>query len=71
LNAKGEGVAKDEAIEISLPKKKQRHKCRRIEYIGIVKDRIGKESHKRFVFLSNNFKLSAKTIAGILAGIKM
>jgi IS4 transposase len=26
---------------------------------------IGKKSFKRFVFLSNNFKLSAKTIAGI------
>ena len=57
-------VIKDEAILISLPGGRN-HLCRRIEYIGIVKNRNGAEREKLFVFLTNNLSLDALTIAGI------
>jgi hypothetical protein len=59
-----ERVLRDETISISLTKKKT-HTCRRIEYIGIVKDRNGKEREKLFVFITNNLELDALTVAGI------
>jgi hypothetical protein len=69
-----ERVIRDEFISVSLPvigkggwkkNRKRRHVCRRIEYIGIVKDRSGAEHEKLFVFLTNNLRLEAQTIAGI------
>jgi len=60
-----ERVLRDDVISVSIPKKRNRHICRRIEYLGIVKDRNGKEHEKLFVFSTNNLKLPAQTIAGI------
>jgi len=59
-----ERVIKDEVISVSLSKKKK-HICRRIEYTGIVKDRNGREREKLFVFITNNLRLPAQTVAGI------
>jgi len=52
------GVVRDEHITLSLSGKKKRHKARRVEYVD-------PESGKEFAFLTNNFKLKAKTIADI------
>jgi hypothetical protein len=52
------GVTKDEHVSLSLSSKKKRHDARRIEFID-------PESGKVFVFLTNNFKLKAATIAAI------
>jgi len=51
------GVASDSRILLSLSGK-AKHKARRIEYID-------SESGRRLVFLTNNFKLKAETIARI------
>jgi hypothetical protein len=64
LKDAGERVLKDDVIAISL-RGKRKHICRRIEYIGIVKNRNGKEREKLFVFITNNLRLDAQTVAGI------
>ena len=53
----GGGVASDSRILLSLPGK-AKHKARRIEHID-------PESGRKLVFLTNNFKLKAATIARI------
>ncbi|GBU25657.1 transposase [Fibrobacteria bacterium R8-3-H12] len=52
------GVARDEHILISLRGREKKHSARRIEYIS-------PDDGKKFVFLTNNFKLKAATIAKI------
>jgi hypothetical protein len=60
-----ESVIRDECVSVSLPESKKRHVCRRIAYLGIVKDRNGKEREKLFVFVTNNLRLPALTVAQI------
>jgi len=59
-----ERIVRDECIAIRLPEKKE-HVCRRVEYIGLVKDRNGVEHEKLFVFLTNNLRLHPLKIAQI------
>ncbi|GBU25382.1 transposase [Fibrobacteria bacterium R8-3-H12] len=65
LEAERGRVISDKVISVSLPRKREGHICRRIEYIGIVKNRNGVEHEKLFVFSINNMRLPAQTIAGI------
>jgi hypothetical protein len=58
LGENASGVVKDERILISLRGVKKQHEARRVEFIDPA-------SGKLFVFLTNNFKLKAATIANI------
>jgi hypothetical protein len=53
-----EGIVRDEHVLLSLRGKERKHKARRVEYIS-------PDDGKKFVFLTNNFKLKAATIAKI------
>jgi hypothetical protein len=59
---KAEGILRDERVLLSIPKKacmgKEKHEARRVEYID-------QNDKKKYVLLTNNFKLKASTIAKI------
>jgi hypothetical protein len=54
----GSGVARDERVLLSIKGSKKKHEARRVEYID-------PESGKPYVYITNNFKLKAVTIAKV------